>query len=460
MKKCKPLLVVNIVGLTPSLLGDHTPNLNALIDDGYLAELEGVFPAVTCTAQATMLTGALPRDHGIVANGWYFRDLAEIGFWKQANSLIQREQVWDSLKKIDPVIRCAQMFWWYNMYAHVDLSVTPRPMYPADGRKIPAIYSHPASLGGQLEKQLGPFPMFNFWGPAADIRSSQWIADAAIQVWQRHHPALEFVYLPHLDYNLQRLGPSHPEIWQDVKKIDAVAGQLIDAAKQQNGDVLIVSEYGIEQANGVVHINRILREHGFIAVRETLGWELLDCGASRAFAVADHQAAHIYVREPADIAKVKSLLQRIEGIEFVLDEADKVQWGLNHPRAGELVAVAAQNHWFTYYYWLDDQKAPDFARTVDIHRKPGYDPVELFIDPQLKIPKLKIGFNLLKKHLGFRMLMDVIPLTPQLVKGTHGRPPALSHKADGPLLIGSHKSFAAARYSMTDVKQLIIKHFL
>lgn len=458
MQSIKPLFVINIVGLTPSLLGEHTPNINTLINEGYLAELQGVFPAVTCTAQASILTGTLPREHGIVANGWYFRDLAEIGFWKQANQLIQSEQVWDSLKKLDSSIEIAQMFWWYNMYANVDFSVTPRPIYPADGRKIPAIYSNPSSLGSALENQLGPFPMFNFWGPTADIRSSQWIADAAIQVLRRQQPTLEFVYLPHLDYNLQRLGPDHPDIWQDVRKIDTIAGQLIDSIKEYNGDVLIVSEYGIESAKGVVHINRILREHGFIAVRETLGWELLDCGASKAFAVADHQAAHIYIQNPADVAKVKKLLQQVEGIEYVLDEAEKAQWGLDHPRSGELVAMAAQNYWFTYYYWLDDQKAPDFARTVDIHRKPGYDPVELFVEPTLKIPQLNIGFNLLKKKLGFRMLMDVIPLAPQLVKGTHGRPSALSDKAHGPLLIGSNKKFVAEHFSMLDINPLIMKH--
>ncbi|MGR8932410.1 MAG: alkaline phosphatase family protein [Gammaproteobacteria bacterium] len=459
MKNSKPLMVVNVVGLTPSLLGEHTPKLNNLIDEGYLAQLEGVFPAVTCTAQATMLTGALPREHGIVANGWYFRDLAEIGFWKQANQLIQREQVWDRLKKIDTGISCAQMFWWYNMYAHVDLSVTPRPMYPADGRKIPAIYSNPTALGAELENKLGPFPMFNFWGPTADIRSSQWIANAANEVWRRQRPDLEFVYLPHLDYNLQRLGPDHPDIWQDVKKIDAVVGQLIDAAKERNGDVLIVSEYGIERADGVIHINRILREHGYIAVRETLGWELLDCGASKAFAVADHQAAHVYIRDLADVLKVKTLLENVEGIELVLDSQDKIQWGLDHPRSGELVVMAAPHHWFSYYYWLDDEKAPDFASTVDIHRKPGYDPVELFLNPELAFPKLKIGFNLLKKALGLRMLMDVIPLDAGLVKGTHGRPSVLSDRKNGPLLIGNNKRYAKDDYLMTDLKGLIEAHY-
>lgn len=459
-KKLKSLVVINIVGLTPSLLGEHTPNLNKLIDEGYLATLDGVFPAVTCSAQASMLTGQLPSKHGIVGNGWYFRELAEIGFWKQSNHLIQSEKVWDTLRELYPEFSCAQMFWWYNMYANVDYSVTPRPIYPADGRKLPAIYSSPANLKDNLEKTLGSFPMFNFWGPAADIRSSQWIADAAQQVYQQKQPNLEFIYLPHLDYNLQRLGPNHPEIWQDVKAIDQVAGQLIDSIKEQGGDILIVSEYGIEQAEGVVHINQILRQNGYINVRETLDWEMLDCGASRAFAVADHQVAHIYIKNRHDIAALKKLLLATPGIEFVLDKAEKAEWGIDHPRSGELVIVAAPQYWFSYYYWLDNNKAPDFARTVDIHRKPGYDPVELFVDPKLRFPKLKIGFNVAKKMFGFRMLMDVIPLSAELVNGTHGRKISINNRNESPLLIGSNKKFASENYAMTDLKAVIEKHFI
>ncbi len=455
----KPLMVINIVGLTPSLLGEHTPNLNSLINEGCLAELEGVFPAVTCTAQASMLTGTLPREHGIVGNGWYFRDLAEVGFWKQANQLIQREQVWDSLKANRPEISCAQMFWWYNMYANVEYSVTPRPIYPADGRKIPAIYSNPSSLAKELESTLGSFPFFNFWGPGADSRSSQWIADASIEVLRRYDPALQFVYLPHLDYNLQRLGPDHSDIRDDVAKIDSIAGLLIDTARELGREIMIVSEYGIERADGIVSINRILREHGFIAVRETLGWELLDCGASRAFAVADHQVAHIYIKDKKDIERVKQLLVKVAEIEFLLDEDGKKQWHMDHPRSGELIAVAAPYHWFSYYYWLDDNLAPDFARTVDIHRKPGYDPAELFVDPTLRLPQLKIALNLLRKKLGFRMLMDVIPLTAESVKGTHGRPSSLSSASESPLLICSNKKLASNSYRMTSIKRLIMDHF-
>lgn len=453
----QPLVVINIVGLTPELLGENTPHLNRLINDGFMATMGDVFPAVTCTAQATMLTGKLPRDHGIVANGWYFRDIAEVMLWRQSNQLVQAEQVWDTLRKNHNDFSCAQIFWWFNMYANVEYSITPRPIYPADGRKLPGLYSGPANLQAELQARLGDFPLFNFWGPAADIRSSQWIAAAAREVFRAHRPSLQFVYLPHLDYNLQRLGPHHPAIAADVAAIDRVAGELIDDLRGEGAEIMVVSEYGIEAVTGHVNINQRLREAGYIAVRETLGWELLDAGASRAFAVADHQAAHVYVRDPADIAKVRKLLEQTPGIERVLGAEEKTAWGLDHERSGELVAVAEAGHWFTYYYWLDEAKAPDFARCVDIHRKPGYDPVELFLDPDLKLPKAKIAWRVLQKKLGQRMLMDVIPLQPQLVKGTHGRHAATP--AQGPLLISSNRQLARDHLHMSEVQGLIRQHW-
>jgi predicted AlkP superfamily pyrophosphatase or phosphodiesterase len=455
--KTPPLVVINIVGLTPDLLGEHTPQLNSLASDGFMAPMSGVFPAVTCTAQATMLTGKLPRDHGIVANGWYFRDLAEVMFWRQSNHLVQAEQVWDTLRRHYAGFSCAQLFWWFNMYARVDFSVTPRPIYPADGRKLPGLYSAPADLQGKLQATLGSFPLFNFWGPASDIRSSQWIADAAREVFRVHRPGLQFVYLPHLDYNLQRLGPRHPDIGADVAAIDAVAGGLVEDLRGEGAEIIVVSEYGVEAATGHVDINRRLREHDYLAVRKTLDWELLDAGASRAFAVADHQVAHVYVRDPADLAEVAVLLQRTPGIERVLGKEEKVAWGLDHERSGELVAVAEPGHWFTYYYWLDDAQAPDFARTVDIHRKPGYDPVELFLDPDLRLPRARIAWRLLQKKLGLRVLMDVIPLQPHLVKGTHGR--CAAAPGQGPLFISTKRAFAREQVKMQEVKELICQHW-
>jgi predicted AlkP superfamily pyrophosphatase or phosphodiesterase len=451
-------VVIDVVGLTPKLLGEHTPHLTRLAREGAMRPLRTVTPAVTCTAQSTLLTGTLPRDHGIVANGWYFRDLSEIWFWRQSNKLVAGEKIWDAGKKRDAAFTCAQMFWWYNMYSSADYAVTPRPMYPADGRKLPDVHSEPSDLRAELQERFGQFPLFFFWGPKADIRSSEWIAKASRHVFDTRKPTLTLVYLPHLDYALQKLGPDHPDIAIEARAIDAMAGELIDHARGEGARVIVCSEYGITPVTGPVHPNRALREAGFIRVREELGRELLDPGASDAFAVSDHQIAHVYVKDPARVAEVKALLEKLDGVERVLDEEGKRAHGLDHARSGELVLVARADRWFTYYYWLDDERAPDFARTVDIHRKPGYDPVELFVDPALPVPIAKIGFRLAQKALGFRMLMDVIALDASLVRGSHGR--VTDDPADGPLAITSEPALFPGSDALdaTAFKPLVLDH--
>ncbi|MGK7926732.1 MAG: alkaline phosphatase family protein [Spirulina sp.] len=433
-------VVLNVVGLTPALLGEHTPNLSRWANSRQIFPIIPAFPAVTCTAQATYLTGKLPREHGIVGNGWYFRDTCEVRFWRQSNKLVRGDKIWDRARSLDPNFTCANLFWWYNMYSSADWEVTPRPMYPADGRKLPDINTQPPQLREQLQAELGQFPLFQFWGPGTSIAASQWIARAAQWLERKASPTLTLVYLPHLDYCLQKFGSENTEaIAADLQAIDRVCGELIDVYQARNARILVLSEYGIAPVSQPVHLNRILREAGWIALREELGRELLDAGASRAFAVADHQVAHIYVRDKDDVSRVCTLLAGVEGVETVLDGEGQQKMGLDDERSGDLVAIAAPNAWFTYYYWLDDSKAPDFARTVDIHRKPGYDPVELFLDPQLKFPQLKIAWTLLKKQLGFRTLMDVIPLDATLVKGSHGRLSAC--REEGPLLIGANLPF-------------------
>ncbi|HEV2130744.1 MAG TPA: nucleotide pyrophosphatase/phosphodiesterase family protein [Longimicrobiaceae bacterium] len=450
-------LVLNVVGLTPDLIGAHTPNLQAFASRGGMRPLRTVLPAVTCSVQATFTTGLLPREHGAVANGWYFRDTAEVRLWQQANSLITGEKIWEAARRGDPDFTCAKLFWWYNMYSSADLSVTPRPMYPADGRKIPDLYTDPPELRDELQQRLGRFPLFHFWGPTADIRSSRWIADCARHVYDTRRPTLTLVYLPHLDYNLQRLGRADPRIASDLREIDAICGELIEHAEKDGTRVIVLSEYGITPVRDGVHINRTLREAGLIRVREELGRELLDAGASEAFAVADHQVAHVYVRRPERIAEVRRLLERLPGVERVLGEEEKRAEGLDHPRSGELVAISEPERWFTYYYWLDDDRAPDFARTVDIHRKPGYDPVELFLDPELRFPPLKIGWKLARKKLGFRYLMDVIPLDASLVRGSHGR--LADDPAQGPLFISSEPELLPEGEVMaTEVKARVLDH--
>ncbi|WP_441288804.1 alkaline phosphatase family protein [Sorangium sp. KYC3313] len=450
-------VVLNVVGLTGELLGDSTPNLKRLAREGVMRPLQAVLPAVTCTVQSTFTTGLLPSGHGCVANGWYFRDIAEVNLWRQANQLVAGEKIWEAARRRDPTFTCAKLFWWYNMYSSADYAVTPRPIYWADGLKLPDIYTEPASLRDELVCRLGEFPLFNFWGPNADIRSTEWIARCARHVYDTRRPTLTLVYLPHLDYNLQRLGPGDPAVEKDLRAVDAVCGELIEHVRKDGARVLVLSEYGITPVTGAVHINRALREQGLIRVRVERGLEKLDPGASEAFAVADHQIAHVYVRRPERIDEVKSLLVKLPGVDFVLDGEGKRAAGLDHPRSGELVAVSKKDRWFTYYYWTDDSKAPEFARTVDIHRKPGYDPVELFVDAGLRLPPAHVAWRLLKKKLGFRYLMDVISLDASLVKGSHGR--VTESAREGPLVASTDASLLPNRsVHAADIKEIVLSH--
>jgi predicted AlkP superfamily pyrophosphatase or phosphodiesterase len=496
----KRLVVLNVVGLTEALIGERTPRIAEFQKRGALAHIAPAFPAVTCAAQSNYLTGRLPSDHGIVGNGWFNREFAEVQFWKQSNHIVRGQKIWDELRARDPKFTTANCFWWFNMYSSVDYSITPRPMYPADGRKFFDVYSWPYSIREEIKKDLGEFPFFSFWGPAAGIDSpqgnadaaSRWIAESAKWIENIYSPTLNLVYLPHFDYNLQRHGPFvagdemtnrtsksgwrmadggnesepphvsssrlNPKIHRDLREIDAIVGDLIDFFGKRGVPVVLLSEYGITNVDTPVHLNRVFREHGWLTVKNELGLEILDAGASKVFAVADHQVAHIYLNDTMLENSVREVLGKTSGVEEILGRAEKIAAGIDHPRAGDLIAVARENAWFTYYYWLDDARAPDFARTVDIHRKPGYDPVELFLDPKIPAVKLKIAWRLLQKKLGLRMLMDVIPLDATLVKGSHGRRP--SDRKDWPVFITDQPQILGAKeIKSTDVFQILRRYF-
>ncbi len=447
------VVVLDIVGLTPALLA-HMPRVRAVGEYGFQASLDTVFPAVTCTVQASMVTGGMPSDHGIVGNGWYFRDLGEVLVWRQSNRLVQGEKVWETARRRDPDFTVANLCWWYAMAATTDLTVTPRPVYHADGRKSPDCYTDPPALHDRLTDLHGTFPLFQYWGPTADITSSQWIGNAARTVITEDQPNLTLVYLPHLDYDLQRFGPDGPEAVAAAVAIDEVAGALAEDARASGAAVVVVSEYGITPARRPVDVNRHLRRAGLLSVYTQAGMEYLDPWTSAAFAVSDHQIAHVYVRDRKSITRVAEALADLPGVAEVLAGDGIRDAGLGHERSGELVLVADPDAWFTYYYWLDDDRAPDFARTVDIHRKPGYDPVELFFDPDDRTAKAKAGLTLLKRKLGFRGTLSVISLDPTHVKGTHGRLPA--NDQDGPVLLCSDGTHARSRIAATEVKQLIL----
>ena len=453
----QPTAVILVVGLNRSLIGEWSPHIKAFAEAGIVRSLNPVLPAVTCSVQSSMLTGLPPREHGIVGNGWYSRELAEVQFWKQSNHLVRGEKIWETARFRDQSFTCANLFWWYNMYSSAEFSVTPRPIYKADGRKIPDVYTEPADLRHMLQSELGQFPLFKFWGPASSIESSRWIANAAMLTHQQYSPTLTLVYLPHLDYALQKLGPAHDGIPDEVRSVDALVGELIDYFRRHGVRIMLVSEYGIEAVDDSVHINRILRQEDALRVREEQGLELLDAGASAAFAVADHQVAHVYVERPKSLEYFADLCRSIPGVERVLDRKAQAEFGIDHDRAGELVLMAAPGKWFSYDYWLNDAMAPDFARTVDIHRKPGYDPLELLIDPSIAMPKATIARKLLAKKLGFRTLMDVIPLDTKLVRGSHGRVDQLV--STKPLLItDADADRRPETISCTGVRDVILEH--
>lgn len=400
--------VINVVGLTPRLL-KHAPRLAAL---GQPMVWKSPLPAVTSTSQATLMTGLAPRDHGIVANGWYYRDTQEIRFWQQANSLVQGKKFYDN-------VETATMFWWFNQSSGVRYSVTPKPHYGCDGSKIFDILDFTEC---HLTEKIGPFPFFSFWGPNAGLPSSQWIADATAIVIREKQPQLTLAYLPHLDYDFQRFTDHDPA---RVKEVDDCAATIIDAAAEIDAQVVVVSEYGLVPVCRPVHLNRILRNAGLLNIRTGPFGEMLIPGESDAFAVADHQLAHVYVRDHQRKSEVRNLLENAPGVGSVVEPAELE---LDHPRSGELIALAEPDSWFTYYYWLNDESAPDFARTVDIHRKPGYDPCEMFITSKFRAIR-----KVIRKKIGFRYSMDVIPLDATLVKGSHGLQIATE---SGPLVIG------------------------
>ena len=450
-------VVMNVVGLVPNLIGPATPNIAAWRAKASMAHIDPVIPAVTATVHSTYLTGKTPAEHGAVANGWYFRDMAEVKFWRQSNTLVQAPKIWDVAKAEDPTFTCLNMCWWFNMNSTVDYLVTPRPMYPSDGRKIPDCYTKPIDLRDKLQEELGQFPLFTFWGANANITSTKWIANASKIADRLYNPTLSLIYLPHLDYGLQKFGPDLTLMEKDLREVDEVVGDLIAYYEGKGAQVILVSEYGIMPVSKPVHLNRVFREKGWLAVREELGRDMFDPGQSKVFAVADHQLAHIYVQDPTLLDEVKALVEATDGVSEVLDEAGKKRHHLDHDRSGELIALSDPDAWFTYYFWLDDAKAPDYARTVDIHQKPGYDPAELFFDPADKFVKAKAGVSLLKKKLGFRSLLEVVPLDASYVKGSHGV--LTASPEDGPIVLTkSGDLLPGETIAATDVFNVILAH--
>lgn len=457
MQSNAPVVVINAVGLTGRLL-KWAPRLLALAKAGWSRPMKEIIPAVTCSAQATMLTGLPPEGHGIVGNGWLFRETGEVRFWQQSSTLIQAEPVYTTARQFlaerGRPFRTAKLFWWFNQGADVEFSVTPKPMYGADGSKFFGIWGDPPDLPSRLESRLGPFPFHTFWGPMAGLPCTDWIARCASEILREERPELTLVYLPHLDYDPQRYGPAGTDFPRLVGELDNACSVLLDTAQQIGARVWVVSEYGHCDVTRFVLPNRALREAGLLSVRVGPFGDQLETFQSRAFAVCDHQLAHVYVRRPEDLAQTSQVLSKLPGVNRVLSGEERGEIGLNHPRSGEFILLSDPDSWFAYPFWLEESEAPDYARTVDIHRKPGYDPCELFFDPRFHAPKLHFARKLAAKKLGFRTLIDIVPLDPFIVRGSHGLP--APNVEDRPLLIGDGPAPDSEFLEMTAVRDLLL----
>ena len=429
-------IVLDVVGLEMDhLTSGLLPNIAKLVEGGETARLEPVFPAVTCTAQASILTGKYPRNHGIVANGLYDRDTYNVSFWEQPSSLVGAARAWDIAKRNGA--KTAVLFWQNTMYANSDIVITPRPIH-LDDRMVMWCYSKPVGFYEQIAARIGEFDLSSYWGPLASAKSSEWIASAAEYTLESEKPNLLFVYIPHVDYSAQRFGKDSSQTIADLKRADEIVGRLVEKVAgigiRDQTEFIILSEYAFNNVSGAVALNTVLRDAGLLSVRQIQGREYLDFEYSKAFAMVDHQVAHVFVKDGFE-KEAKKSLEGTTGVDRVLDEEGKKALGIDHPRSGELVAIAQPDKWFSYYWWYDRDRAPDFAGRVDIHRKPGYDPVELFFDPKTKS----------------------IPMEPSLVRGSHGRPSNMA-TGEGTAFFGSSRNHHIAKSGVaksTDIVQCI-----
>ncbi len=416
------------------------PTLARLAAAGDQMELVPSFPAVTCPVQANMTTGCLPREHGVVANGFYWRDKHEVEMWTAWNDCIGRPQIWDLLHEHDPSLTSAVWFPLHSKGCGADYICTPAPIHNPDGSESLWCYTRPTELYGTLRDTLGHFPLHHFWGPLANIKSTAWIGDSAVWAAREYQPRFFYIYLPHLDYAAQKIGPDSAAGTPALGELDGTIARLaegVNAADSTGRPLwLVASEYTIVPVRHVTYPNRVLREAGLLAVDEEPDGERLDFQQSRAWALVDHQFSHVFVADPADVDRVAELFRNREGIAEVLVGDERRKYELDHERAGEVVLVSTPDSWQAYYWWLDDDRAPPFARTVDIHRKPGYDPVEMHLD----------------------MATKRMPLDATLVAGSHGAPPR--DRSQRGLILASEKGVLAGQsMADTDVCELVLRQF-
>jgi predicted AlkP superfamily pyrophosphatase or phosphodiesterase len=441
------IVVLDIVGLELEYIeSDLLPNIRDIAAEGQAAKMEPVFPALTCPVQSSILSGKYPNQHGIIANGLYDRNNYSVSFWEQSSALVQADRVWDIVKKSNKSpwqlsstsssssrssssslsssfsgLKTAVLFWQNTMYARSDIVVTPRPLHFQDGMQM-WCYSKPIGFyDNQLKQKLGEFNLSSYWGPFASSKSSEWISNAAKYTLENERPNLMFTYIPHVDYSTQRFGKKSRQVQDDLKKADEIVsdivGKTVELGIKEDTQFIILSEYGFNDVKAAIPLNLRLRDKDLLITRNINDKEYIDYEYSNAFAMVDHQIAHIYVKE-GFVDQTKKVLEDTEGIDRVLSGEEKRQLKIDHERSGELIAISDRDKWFSYYWWYSCDKAPSFTKTVDIHRKPGYDPVELFVDPNTKS----------------------IPFDTSLIKGSHGRPADPTTEQGYSLYVSNRKS--------------------
>jgi predicted AlkP superfamily pyrophosphatase or phosphodiesterase len=440
----KYIIVLDIVGLEIGHIDSNLlPNIGDIAAHGEAAKMQPVFPALTCPVQSSILSGTYPSQHGIIANGLYDRMKCEVSFWDQASALVQVDRVWDVAKKNNKrasgvsspssvslgssfsSLKTAVLFWQNTMYAGSDIVVTPRPLHFQDHMEM-WCYSKPIGFyDNHLKQKLGEFDLASYWGPLASSKSSEWICDAAKYTLENQRPNLMFTYIPHVDYSAQKFGKKSKQVQDDLKKADDIVGDIVDKTVQlgihDDTQFIILSEYGFNDVKEAVPLNLRLRDENLLVTRTINEREYIDYEYSNAFAMVDHQIAHIYIKE-GYLEQTKTALEDTEGVARILSGREKNDLRIDHERSGELIAISDRDKWFSYYWWYSRDKAPSFAQTVDIHRKPGYDPVELFLDPHSKS----------------------IPLDTSLVRGSHGRPADPSTQEGYSLYVSNYKSTSGA----------------
>lgn len=450
------VLLLSVPGLRDSDLA-HMPALSSLTKAGDQATLTPSVPAVTCPVQVNMTTGTPPAEHGVIANGFYWREGLTPGkgpkydgveMWTAWNDVVQRSRIWHRLKELDPTLTSAVWFPLLAKGCDADFVCTFAPIHNPNGSESLWCYTVPEMLYGELRDSLGHFPLKHFWGPLANIESTRWIVSSLLQLFDSQQPNFSYVYLPHLDYAAQKFGPDSAEAVAALGVLDAEIGRLAEGVTQRLGTEplwLVASEYTITPVSHVSYPNRVLRDAGLLEVKlDEDGRERIDFAASSAWTLADHQHGHVFVRDhnAEVLAQARDLFNATEGIAEVWDREKQAACGLAHERSGDLVLVSDPHSWQAYYHWLDDAMAPRFARTVDIHNKPGYDPCEMFFDPAL-----------MRQHGGG------VPLDPTLVKGSHGAPlEADAHR--GVLLSSQSAVLAGSRAADTQVSEIVLKQFI